>query len=177
MTFGSGDSDAFVYDGNTGRMTQYAATVAALPVVSLQVTGPQQSRTYFDTDSYTVNVTGAEWRRPAGCRGLDRIGRRMMTFGPAGDVRGGSRFFGQSPFRSAFFVVDTILLGLTLCIGALELVRFWSRLPVLTAVLICGVLAGAVLFWNAALRAHSRIYGLYRSGAFEMSPMDRPLIR
>ncbi len=53
VTFGSGDSDAFAYDGNTGRMTQCGATVAALPVVSLQVTRAQQSRTYYDTDSFT----------------------------------------------------------------------------------------------------------------------------
>jgi RHS repeat-associated protein len=59
VTFGSGDSDAFTYDSNTGRMTQYAASVSALPSVSIAVNGQQSSTNYYCTDSFIVTVTGA----------------------------------------------------------------------------------------------------------------------
>lgn len=35
-----------------------------------------------------------------------------MTLGPTGEVHGGEKFFEKLPFRSAFFVVDTMLLVL-----------------------------------------------------------------
>ena len=59
MTFGSGDSDAFGYDGSTGRMTSYQAALGVSPSVSLAVTGQQSGSTYYDTDSFTVTVKGA----------------------------------------------------------------------------------------------------------------------
>ena len=59
VTLGSGDSDAFTYDGNTGRMTGYSASLGVTPSVSLAVTGPQSGATYSDTDTFTVTVYGA----------------------------------------------------------------------------------------------------------------------
>lgn len=96
-------------------------------------------------------------------------------FGPSGDVRGGSQFFEQSPFRSTFFVVDTVLLGFALLIGGLELFRHWAQVPSITAMLVIAVLAGVVMLWTAGIRTHGRVHALYRSGDIRGVPSESPL--
>ena len=58
-TYGSGDSDSFTYDSNTGAMTGFSGTLGVSPWVSLTVSGAQSGSSYFDTDNFTVNITGA----------------------------------------------------------------------------------------------------------------------
>jgi RHS repeat-associated protein len=59
VTAASGDTDTFTYDLNTGRLKSYQASLGVSPSVSLTVNGPQSGATYFDTDGFTVKVTGA----------------------------------------------------------------------------------------------------------------------
>ena len=59
ITYGSGDSDAFTYDPNTGAMTGFSGTLGVSPWVSLTVSGAQSGSSYFDTDQFTVNIKGA----------------------------------------------------------------------------------------------------------------------
>jgi RHS repeat-associated protein len=80
ITFGSGDADAFTYDPNTGRMTQYKATVnsqsmsgtltwnANGSLYTLAITDPFNSanaqtctNTYDDLARLGINNCGAKW--------------------------------------------------------------------------------------------------------------------
>jgi hypothetical protein len=94
-----------------------------------------------------------------------------VELGPRGEVAGGSRFFERSPFRSYFFVIDTLLLVMSFASGLLVYQRHHERLSPVAVSTVCIALGGMCLLWQAALRSHRRINQLYRSGAIrEVSP-------
>jgi hypothetical protein len=73
-------------------------------------------------------------------------------------------FFANPPFRSYFFVGDTVLLIATLSILGFVIVRYWSRLPAISLYWLGLVGFCMVAVWVLALRCYSRIYELLRSG-------------
>ena len=75
-------------------------------------------------------------------------------------------FFARSPFRSTYFVLDSILLLLNLCLCALILARHGSVLSWNVIVsLLLGVIA-LILPWQGALRLH-RMFARHRGEVLE----------
>jgi hypothetical protein len=80
--------------------------------------------------------------------------------GILGSRADGAIFFTKSPFRSTYFVLDSILLFLNLCLCVLILARHGSALSWNVIVsLLLGVIA-LILPWQGALRLH-RTFGLH----------------
>src|SRR6185437_8557540 len=73
-------------------------------------------------------------------------------------------FFANPPFRSYFFVGDTVLLITSLSILSFVMVRYWWRLPAISIFWLG--LAGfcMIAVWVSALRCYSRIHEMFRSG-------------
>jgi hypothetical protein len=80
------------------------------------------------------------------------------------EVRLKPSFFAKPPFRSYFFVGDTLLLILSLVILGFVIVEYWSRL---TAVSIFGLgMVGfsMIAIWSLALRCYSGIHRAFQEG-------------
>jgi hypothetical protein len=74
-------------------------------------------------------------------------------------------FFAKSPFRSYFFVGDTLLLIVTLSILGFVIVSYWPRLPAISVYWLGLVGFSMVAVWVLALRCYLRIHDVYRGGA------------
>ena len=79
-------------------------------------------------------------------------------------------FFSSPPFRSYFFVCDTLLLVVTLSILGVVIVSDWSRLSTISIYWLGLVGFSMVAIWVFALRCYRRIHDVYRSG--EDNPFD-----
>lgn len=74
-------------------------------------------------------------------------------------------FFANPPFRSYFFVGDTVLLIGALSILGFVIVRYWLRLPAISIFWLGLVGSCMIAVWVAALRCYSRIHEMLRSGS------------
>ena len=74
-------------------------------------------------------------------------------------------FFAKPPFRSYFFVGDTLLLIATLSILGFLIFRYWPRLPTISIYWLGLVGFCMVALWVGALRCYRRIHELYQDGA------------
>lgn len=84
-------------------------------------------------------------------------------------------FFSKSPFRSFFFVGDTLLLILTLAILGFVVVGHWPRLPAISVYWLCLVGFSMIAIWVLALRCYLRMHEVYRGGT-ENSIRDGSLL-
>ncbi len=76
---------------------------------------------------------------------------------------GGSVFIASSPFRTNYFLSNTILL-LFIIIGLVgEIMHCWQRLPALSCFLLGGVIFGLLGIWNTVFRTHREIQRLLAS--------------
>ncbi len=73
-------------------------------------------------------------------------------------------FFARPPFRSYFFVGDTLLLIATLSILGFVIVGYWSRLTTVSVFRLGLVGFSMVAIWVLALRCYRRIHEVYRDG-------------
>lgn len=73
-------------------------------------------------------------------------------------------FFAKSPFRSYFFVCDTLLLAVVLSVQGFILAHYWSRLTAVGAFWLA--LAGVCMvgIWLLALRCYRMIHELIANG-------------
>ena len=74
-------------------------------------------------------------------------------------------FFANRPFRSYFFVGDTLLLILTLAILGYVIVHYWERLPAVSLFWLVLIGFGMIAIWTLALRCYRRIHESFRSDA------------
>jgi hypothetical protein len=98
-----------------------------------------------------------------------------FTTHKADQVPFGPLFFAKPPFRSYFFVGDTLLLLVALSILGFVLVKYWTLLPAISVYWLG--LAGfcMVAVWVVALRCYRRIHELFQSGAVSSVPDGSPL--
>ncbi|HUA14074.1 MAG TPA: hypothetical protein VMG31_02165 [Verrucomicrobiae bacterium] len=89
-----------------------------------------------------------------------------MTIGWKVDVPEAEHFFERSPFRWWPFIADTILFFMILAVEAFILIRYWTRLPLVTVVFLAAVALGMSLLWTAALTAHQRVHEIHVAGMF-----------
>jgi len=73
-------------------------------------------------------------------------------------------FFSNPPFRSYFFVCDTLLLIVTLSLLGFVLVNYWSLLSTISVFWLGLVGVCMVAVWVLALRCYRRIHEVYRIG-------------
>jgi len=77
----------------------------------------------------------------------------------------GSRFFATTPFRSGFFLINTVQFAALVITDAIVLVKYWDRLSTGMALwLFVMVYVGAVGPMRRALLQHRRIHEFYLSG-------------
>lgn len=76
-------------------------------------------------------------------------------------------FFANPPFRSYFFVGDTLLLAICLSILGFVVVRYWERLPTISVYWLGLVGFGMVALWVLALRCYRRVHEAFRREADE----------
>jgi hypothetical protein len=74
-------------------------------------------------------------------------------------------FFTKPPFRSYFFLSDTLLLITTLSILCFVTISYWPRLHAISVLWLSLVGFCMVAVWVGALRCYLRIHELYRDGA------------
>ena len=91
------------------------------------------------------------------------------------DRPGNAQFFARSPFRSYYFVANTVtlVLAIFLCVGVL--VRYWGRFPEFTATWVGAAIAAMLLLWGRALRDHRKIRELYTRGQIGQVSPGSPL--
>lgn len=73
-------------------------------------------------------------------------------------------FFSSPPFRSYFFVCDTLLLIVTLSLLGFVIVNYWLLLSTISVFWLGLVGFCMVAVWAFALRCYRRIHEVYRSG-------------
>jgi hypothetical protein len=74
-------------------------------------------------------------------------------------------FFAKPPFRSYFFVGDTLLLIVTLSILSFVIVSYWPRLHAISVYWLGLVGLCMVAVWVEAFRCYRRIHELYQDDA------------
>ena len=89
-----------------------------------------------------------------------------MAIGWKVDVPEAEHFFERSPFRWWPFITDTVLFVMILFVDAFILIRYWTRLPLVTVVFLVAVALGMWLLWTAALTAHRRVHEIHTAGMF-----------
>jgi hypothetical protein len=83
--------------------------------------------------------------------------------------------FAKPPFRSYFFVGDTLLLLVTLLILGFVLIKYWPLLPSISLYWLGLVGFCMAAVWVLALRCYLRIHELFQSGAASSVPDSSPL--
>src|SRR6185437_3480422 len=84
-------------------------------------------------------------------------------------------FFANPPFRSYFFVGDTVLLIGALSILGYVVVRYWQRLPAVSLFWLVLTGFGMIAVWTLALRCYRRIHETFRSGSAHSVSDGSPL--
>ena len=103
MNLGSGDSDAFQYDANTGRMTQYKHNVGSYSVTGNLIWNPNGSLetlaitdTYSSANTQTCNYGYDDLARSIGqaiVEQAEELGVDLIVVGSSPRWRRQSRFF------------------------------------------------------------------------------------
>ena len=80
---------------------------------------------------------------------LDRGGAGGIPYGPA--------YFSKPPFRSYFFVTNTLLFAMALSVLVFDLVSGWSVFAASTILWLCIIGGCMVAFWVLALRSYASV--------------------
>ena len=91
------------------------------------------------------------------------------------DRLGDPQFFAKSPFRSYYFVANTVtlVLAIFLCVGVL--VRYWGRLPEFTGMWLGIAIGGTLMLWARALRDHGKVREFFTKGQIGQVSPGSPL--
>jgi hypothetical protein len=77
---------------------------------------------------------------------------------------GGAEFLLKKPFRTAYFISNTVLFLSVLLEIIVVLLHYWGLLVPLARFLLFGVGFGLITFWTGVLRVHRAYHGLLTSG-------------
>jgi hypothetical protein len=90
-----------------------------------------------------------------------------------------SDFFARGPFRSSYFIMGTILLGMDLTMVSLNLFRHWGQLRTIAISQLGLAVVGLLLLWSRAYVTCERLHEVYSQAktdpAFAHSPLDTSL--
>jgi hypothetical protein len=100
---------------------------------------------------------------------------KLNILGSSNEVPFQPSFFAKPPFRSYFFIGQTLLLAMALSILGLVLASYWPRLSAINIYWLGLVGFCMVTVWILALRCYRRIHELFEGGAVGSVSDDSPL--